>query len=162
MTADQILKVNLEGNLLAGFLKPSSETKMHLAIYKKRPDVKAVVHAHPATATGFAVAGETLDNICLPEVVMNFGKIELAAYGTPSTDQVPNAVGMKIIDCDAVLLANHGAVTVGKTALEAYYKMETLESVCKITLVAKMLGRINYLDERQKNELYEMRKKIIK
>jgi Ribulose-5-phosphate 4-epimerase and related epimerases and aldolases len=162
MTADQILKMDPEGNLLSGFLLPSSETKMHLAIYKTRKDVCAVVHAHPVTATGFAVAGIPLDDICLPEVIINFGKIELAAYGTPSTEQVAISVAEKIIDSDAVLLANHGAVTVGKNVSEAYYKMESLEAVCKTTLIAKMLGRINYLNENQKAELYEIRKRIIK
>lgn len=161
MTADQILKIDLEGNLLAGFLRPSSETKLHLGIYKKRADVKAVVHAHPPTATGFAVAGIPMDDICLPEVIVNFGKIELAAYATPGTEEVPRSVTEKISESDAVLLANHGAVTVGKNVLEAYYRMETLESACKITLVAKMLGRVNYLNEAQKNEIYAIREKMI-
>jgi L-fuculose-phosphate aldolase len=162
MTADQILKIDPCGNLLCGFLRPSSETKMHLAIYKTRPDVKAVVHAHPPTATGFAVAGIPFNDICLPEAIIHFGKIELAAYGTPSTEQVSTAVADKIVDSDAVLLANHGAVTVGKDVFEAYYRMEALESVCKITFVAKMLGRVNYLNEAQKNEIYAIREKMIK
>jgi len=163
MTPDQILKIDLNGNVLSGFLAPSSETKMHLAIYKKRPDVKAVVHAHPPTATGFAVAGIPFDEISLPEVIFNLGKIELSDYATPTTNQVPKVVGDKIGDCNALLLANHGAVTVGnKNAMEAYYRMETLEAVCKITFVAKMLGHINYLNDAQKNELYEIREKIQK
>jgi methylthioribose-1-phosphate isomerase len=160
MTPDQIIKIDLEGKLLSGFLRPSSEHKMHLVIYQKRPEVKAVVHAHPPTVTGFAVAGIPFDDISLPEVVFNLGKIELSDYATPSTDQVPKVVATKIADCNALLLANHGAVTVGDSALEAYYRMETLEAVAKITFVAKTLGRVNYLNDRQKEELYEIRRRM--
>jgi len=140
MTPDQILKVDYDGNLISGFMKPTSEMKMHLVIYHCRPDVESVVHAHPPTATGFAVAGESLDKISLPEVVYNLGQIRLSEYATPTTEEVPEVVAKQITCCDAMLLANHGAITVGKDVMDAYYKMETLEAVAKITLVARTLG----------------------
>ena len=157
MTPDQILKVDYRGNLLSGFMKPTSEMKMHLAVYACRADVKAVVHAHPPTATGFAVAGESMDKISLPEVVYNLGQIRLSEYATPTTDEVPASVAGHITCSDAVLLANHGAITVGNSVMDAYYKMETLEAVAKITLVARTLGNENILDEEQKAMLYKIR-----
>ena len=160
MTPDQILKVDFEGNLLAGFMKPTSEMKMHLAVYYCRSDVQAVVHAHPPTATGFAVAGEGLDKISLPEVVYNLGQIKLSDYATPTTEEVPRVVAKEITCCDAMLLANHGAITVGNSVMDAYYKMETLEAVAKITLVARSLGNENVLSEEQKQVLYAIREKM--
>jgi len=159
MSPDQMIKVDPEGKILSGLVRPSSEMRMHLVVYQRRPDVKAIVHAHPPTATGFAVAGIPFDNISLPEVILNLGKIELSDYATPTTEQVPLVVAKKIADCDALLLANHGALTVGKTALEAYFRMETLEAVAKITLVAKTLGREIFLSDGQKRELFEIRNK---
>jgi len=160
MTADQILKVDMDGNLITGFMKPTSEMKMHLKVYSCRSDVKAVVHAHPPTATGFAVAGYSFDKITLPEVIFNLGKIELTEYGTPTTEQVPAAVEKKVRDCDALLLANHGALTLGKNLMDAYYKMETLEAVAKITLVTKILGKENVLSDSETGQLYEIRRKM--
>lgn len=160
MTPDQIIKVDPEGKILSGLAHPSTELRMHLIVYQERPEVKAIVHAHPPTATGFAVAGIPFDNISLPEVIFNLGKIELSDYATPTTEQVPQVVAKKIADCDALLLANHGALTVGKTALEAYFRMETLEAVAKITLVAKTLGRENFLNDSQKKELFEIKNKM--
>lgn len=158
MSPDQILKVDYNGNVISGFMKPTSEMKMHLAVYRCRPDVKAVVHAHPPTATGFAVAGIGFERITLPEVIFNLGKIELSEYGTPTTEKVPEAVEKKIGCCDALLLANHGALTVGDDVRDAYYKMETLEAVAKITFVARTLGNENALSDIQVKELYNIRK----
>lgn len=160
MTPDQILKVDYEGNLISGFMKPTSEMKMHLAVFQCRKDVHAIVHAHPPTATGFAVAGESLDKISLPEVVYNLGQIRLSEYATPTTEEVPQSVAKHITCSDAVLLANHGAITVGESVMDAYYKMETLEAVAKITLVARTLGNENILSEEQKQVLYTIREKM--
>ncbi|MCR4425590.1 MAG: class II aldolase/adducin family protein [Firmicutes bacterium] len=160
MSPDQIIKVNLKGEVLSGFMKPTTEMKMHLAVYRLRPGIRAVVHAHPPTATGFAVAGVGFDRITLPEVVFNLGKIGLSEYATPTTEQVPAAVAKKICECDAMLLANHGALTVGTDLFDAYYKMETLEAVAKISLVAKLLGNENALTDAQQKELFEIRSRL--
>jgi L-fuculose-phosphate aldolase len=160
MTPDQILKVDYQGNLITGFMKPTSELKMHLAVYTCRADVQAVVHAHPPTATGFAVAGEPMDKIAMPEVVYNLGQIRLSKYATPTTEEVPASIAEHITCSDAVLLANHGAITVGDNVMDAYFKMETLEAVAKITLVARTLGNENILDDDQKQVLYRIRENM--
>ncbi|MBN1593225.1 MAG: class II aldolase/adducin family protein, partial [Candidatus Coatesbacteria bacterium] len=109
---DEIVKMTLSGKKLEGPLKPSSEIKMHLRIYETRPDVMAVDHAHPPLCTGFAVAGIPLDKCVLAEVVMTLGAVPLTDFAVPSTDELAEAVAERIRDCDAVLMANHGAVTV--------------------------------------------------
>jgi L-fuculose-phosphate aldolase len=125
---DQILKVDFKGNVLTGYMKPTSEMKMHLMVYDKRQDIQAIVHAHPPTATGFAASGVRLDqDVLLPEVIFGLGRIGFAGYATPTTQEVPEAVAREIGDCDAMLLSNHGALTVGDTVLQAYYRMETLQ-----------------------------------
>ena len=113
---------------------------MHLEIYRNRPDVNAVVHAHPPIATGFAVAGIPLTRAVLAEVITTLGSIPIAEYGTPSTAELPEAVRKYIKAHDGMLLANHGAVTCGPTVMAAYYKMETIEHFAKISLVARLLG----------------------
>ena len=140
MNPQMIIKVNMDGEVLSGDLKPSSELKMHLRVYKERPDVRSVIHAHPPTATGFAVAGIPLVRCILPEVIISLGSIPIAEYGTPSTEEIPDAIMKYLTDCDAVLLANHGALTVGTDLFNAYFKMETLEHFAKISLVARQLG----------------------
>jgi len=113
---------------------------MHLEVYRNRPDVRAVVHAHPPLATGFAVAGIPLDRAVLAEVITTLGSIPIAKYGTPSTQELPDAVRQYIKAHDGLLLANHGALTVGHELFAAYYKMETIEHFATISLVARMLG----------------------
>ncbi len=157
MTADMLLVVDRTGKVLQGSGKPTSEMPMHLAVYEERPDVGAVVHAHPPTATGFAVARVPLDRIALPEVVYNLGTISLAPYGTPSTREVPDSIRGVIQKSDGVLLSNHGAMTVGQDVLQAYYRMETLESVAKISLVARNLGGEAFLSRQEIERLYAIR-----
>lgn len=160
MTEDMLLKVDMEGNVLEGYLKATSEMKMHLAVYQQRPDVKAVVHAHPQKATAFAVAHLGFDEIILPEAIFALGNIELAEYGTPSTEEIPQAVRKKINAADALLLANHGALTVGKTPMEAYFNMETLEHFAAIALYAKQLGGACALSEEQVKKLIQVRSQV--
>lgn len=160
MSPDDMLKVDIEGNLLEGHLKPSSEMKMHLEVYKRRPYVFAVVHAHPQKATAFAVAHKCFDKITLPEIIFSLGKVALADYGTPTTYEIPRAVGKHIMDSDALLLANHGALTVGKDIFDAYYKMETLEHFASISLYARQLGGEVALDEDEVKRLYEIRTNV--
>jgi L-fuculose-phosphate aldolase len=131
---------DLDGRKIAGDRDPSSEMQMHLEVYRQRPDVKAVVHAHPPIATGFAVAGIPLDRAVLAEVVTTLGSVPIAEYATPSTRELPEAVRKYVKVHDGMLLANHGALTLGGDLYAAYYKMETIEHFAKISLVARMLG----------------------
>jgi L-fuculose-phosphate aldolase len=140
MTPDMMVVTDLSGRKLAGDRDPSTELKMHLAVYEHRPDVKAVVHAHPPLATGFAVAGIALDRAVLAEVICTLGSIPIADYATPSTEELPDAVKKYIKAHDGLLLANHGALTVCKDLYGAYYKMETVEHFAHISLVARTLG----------------------
>jgi L-fuculose-phosphate aldolase len=140
MTPDMMVVVDYDGKKVAGEREASSELPMHLEIYRNRPDISAVVHAHPPTATGFAVAGIPLTRAVLAEVVTTLGSIPIAEYGTPSTSELPEAVRKYIKAHDGLLLANHGAVTCCKTVMSAYYKMETIEHFARISLVARQLG----------------------
>jgi L-fuculose-phosphate aldolase len=141
MTPDMMVVVDYDGKKIAGDRDASSELPMHLEIYRNRPDVNAVVHAHPPIATGFAVAGIPLTRAVLAEVVTTLGSIPIAEYGTPSTAELPEAVRKYIKAHDGLLLANHGAVTCCRSVMTAYYKMETIEHFAKISLVARLLGR---------------------
>ena len=145
MTPDMMCITDLTGKKLQGDRDPSTEMLMHLEVYRQRPDARAVVHAHPPTATGFAVAGIALDRAVLAEVLTTLGSIPIAEYATPSTSELPDAVRKYIKAHDGMLLANHGALTVGPDLFAAYYKMETIEHFAKISLVARMLGRENLI-----------------
>ena len=113
---------------------------MHMAVYQLRPDVNAVVHAHPPLATAFAVAGIPLDRAVLAEVICTLGSIPIADYATPSTADLPAAVGKYVKAHDGILMSNHGALTAGADVIGAYYKMETIEHFAQISLVARLLG----------------------
>ena len=147
MSPDMMVVTDMAGKKLAGARDPSSELKMHLAIYEARPEVQAVVHAHPPLATGFAVAGIPLDRAVLAEVITTLGCIPIADYATPSTEELPQAVRKYIKAHDGLLLANHGAVTCGGDLLGAYHKMETIEHFARISLVARLLGRERLLSK---------------
>jgi L-fuculose-phosphate aldolase len=157
MTPDMMVIVDYGGKKLAGDRDPSSELPMHLEIYRNRPDVNAVVHAHPPLATGFAVAGIPLTRAVLAEVITTLGSIPIAAYGTPSTSELPEAVRKYIKAHDGMLLANHGAVTCGPDVMAAYYKMETIEHFAKISLVARLLGRERLISREEVERLQELR-----
>lgn len=160
MTPEMIIKVNGAGELLSGELKPSSEIKMHLVVYRDRPDVNAVVHAHPPISTAFAVAGIPLFKQILPEVIITLGEIPLAEYGTPSTDEIPQAIAKYLQDHDAFLLENHGALTLGSDVYNAYHKMETMEHFATISLAARQLGGERELPPERVAQLMEVRKKL--
>ena len=157
MSPDMMCITDLLGRKLEGDRDPSSEMLMHLEVYRQRPDVQAVVHAHPPTATGFAVAGIPLDRAVLAEVLTTLGSIPIAEYATPSTQELPDAVRKYIKAHDGMLLANHGALTVGSDVFAAYYKMETVEHFAKISLVARMLGRENLIAREELLRLQELR-----
>lgn len=157
MTPDMLVTTDLDGRRLAGEREPSSEIQMHLAVYQHRPEIKAVVHAHPPVATGFAVAGIALDRAVLAEVVTTLGSIPIADYGTPSTHELADAVRKHIKAHDGLLLANHGALTVSGDLLGAYYKMETIEHFARISLVARLLGRERLLSREEVMRLQDLR-----
>jgi L-fuculose-phosphate aldolase len=160
MSPDDLIVVDLEGKVVAGTKKPSSELFMHLSVYKHRSDVMSVCHAHPPYATGFAVAGIPLDKCILPEVIIVLGGIPIVEYGTPGTSEFFKPV-LKIIDkYDAFLLANHGALTIGKDVVNAYHKMETLEHFAHIAFVAQQLGHMNVLNPEQVRKLTDLRTKF--
>jgi len=157
MTPDMMCITDLDGRKLQGDRDPSSEMLMHLEVYRQRPDAQAVVHAHPPTATGFAVAGIALDRPVLAEVLTTLGSIPIAEYATPSTRELPAAVRTYIKAHDGMLLANHGALTVGSDLYSAYYKMETIEHFARISLVARLLGRENLISRDEVMRLQDLR-----
>ena len=157
MTPDMIVATDLKGRKVSGERDPSSELLMHIAVYESRPDVKAVVHAHPPTSTGFAVAGIALDRAVLAEVVTTLGSIPIADYGTPSTPELADAVRKYIKAHDGLLLANHGALTVAPELFTAYYKMETIEHFARISLVARLLGGERMLSREEVMRLQDLR-----
>ena len=157
MTPDMMVTTDMAGRKLTGDRNPSSEILMHLAVYESRPGIKAVVHAHPPTSTGFAVAGIPLDRAVLAEVVTTLGSIPIAEYGTPSTSELADAVRQHIRSHDGLLLANHGALTVADALFPAYYKMETVEHFARISLVARQLGGERLLSREEVGRLQDLR-----
>ena len=137
--------------------RPSSEVKMHLKCYHDRPDVGAVVHAHPPVSTGFACAHIPLDDYCMIETVIAVGSVPLTPYGTPSTFEVPEAIEPYLQEHDVMLLENHGALTVGADLTTAYYRMETLELQAQISLVARLLGGAKDISRENIDRLIGMR-----
>lgn len=159
MTADMMVVTDLDGKKIAGDRDPSSEMQMHLEVYRQRPDAQAVVHAHPPIATGFAVAGIPLDRAVLAEVITTLGSVPIAEYATPSTRELPEAVRRYVKAHDGMLLANHGALTLGADLFAAYYKMETIEHFAKISLVARLLGGERLLSRQEVDRLQGLRGK---
>ena len=162
MTPEYICKVDAKGNVISanGNFKPSSEIKMHMRVYEKRPDVKAVVHAHPTFATAFAIAGIPLTQPVMPEAVITLGCVPIAEYGTPSTNEIPDAVEKYLPYFDAVLLANHGALTYSDSLLAAYHKMESVEFYAELLYKAKQLGDPVEFSPAQVERLYEIRRQF--
>jgi L-fuculose-phosphate aldolase len=157
MTPDMMVITDFDGKKVSGDRKASSELKMHLQVYRDRPDANAVVHAHPPTATGFAVAGIPLDRAVLAEVVTTLGSIPIADYATPSTDELPAACSKYLKAHDGLLLANHGALAIGPDLFTAYHRMETIEHFAKISLVTRQLGREHLLSREEVQRLQGLR-----
>ena len=165
MTPDMIIKIDAQGNKIEGKLNPSSEIKMHMRAYQERPDVGAVVHAHPPVATAFTVAGIAMDQYILPEAILTIGNVPTCDYGTPSTMEIPDSLMPYIQKHDAFLLKNHGALTVGNTLTRACFTMEEVEFNAKINLYARQLGagaqsNIDEIPCEQLEKLMELRKKM--
>ena len=162
MTPDMIIRIDGTGKKIEGKLNPSSEIKMHLRVYRERPDVNAVVHAHPPIATAFTVAGVNLDQYILPEAILTIGAVPTCDYGTPSTEEIPDSLIPYVQNHDAFLLKNHGALTVGNTLTKAFFTMEEVEFNAKICMAAKQLnnGNIDEIPCEQLEKLMELRKKF--
>lgn len=139
--------------------RPSSEIRMHLFLYRERPEVQAVVHAHPVHATGFAVAGLALEECVAPEIIATMGSIPLARYGTPSTEALAETLRPHVHRSDAFLLANHGVVVVGKNLGEAYERMERVEHYAHVIMIARLLGGEKVLPRPEAEKLFALRKK---
>lgn len=157
MRPEDLILCDLEGQKLCGERERTSEMGMHLTIYKMRPDVRAVVHAHPPVATGFAVAGRALNLGMLPEVIIGLGSVPLAEYGQPGTPALTEGMLPYIPKYDALLLANHGAVAYGDELFQALFRMETVEHVARITLVAELLGGPKVLPRVEIQKLFDAR-----
>ena len=159
ITPEKIVKIDKEGNVIEGMdgYRASSEIKMHLRCYTEREDVGSVVHAHQPVATGYAVAQKSLDSYNMIETVIALGSIPVTPYGTPSTYEVPDAIAPYLGEHDAVLLMNHGALTVGSDLITAYYRMETLELFAKINLTATLLGGAKEISRENIDRLISMR-----
>jgi len=156
---EDLVVTDMQGRKLYGKLEPSSELEMHLVMYHERSDVGAVVHAHPPNSSGFAVAGIPMDQPLLSEVVLTLGTVPLAEYGTPTTPELALAV-RPYARFDGILLANHGALTVGGDVFSAYDRMETLEHSAHIYVVARTLGSERPLSDEHVAKLREIRERL--
>lgn len=161
MTEEMLIKVDLEGRILQGTHKPSSELRMHLRVYQENPDLIACVHAHPPVATSFAIAGIALDRPILPEAVVQLGVVPVAPYAAPGTQEVPDSIAPYCRTHNGVLLANHGALTWGMSLMQAYMRMESLEYYALVTMyTSHIIGQANELSGTQVGQLVEARTKL--
>src|SRR5256714_4721757 len=160
MKCDDICKVDYEGKQLAGTRRRTSEVLLHLAVYKARPDVHAVVHCHPPHATAFAVAREPIPKCVLPEVEVFLGEVPMAPYETPGNQKFAETILPYVKDCNTILLANHGTVSWGPNLENAYFNTEIIDAYCRILILSRMLGRVNYFSEDQTRELLALKKRL--
>lgn len=160
MKPDDLCKVDYEGKQLAGTRKRSSEILLHLSVYKNRPDVNAVVHCHPPHATAFAVAREPIPHCVLPEVEVFLGEVPTAIYETPGTQKFAETIVPHLKSSNTIILANHGTITFGPDLEKAYWNSEIIDAYCKILILAKQIGSVNYFTDQQTRELLELKKKL--
>ena len=157
MHPDDLIIVDMKGDKISGRRERTSEILMHLKVYEMRPDIRAVVHAHPPVATGYATAGRSLSLALLPEVIIGLGCVPLAGYGLPGTPELTEPMLPLIPKYDALLMANHGAVCYGEDVYKAYFKMETMEHFARISLVAELLGGAKVLPREDVDKLLDSR-----
>ncbi|MCK4297210.1 MAG: class II aldolase/adducin family protein [Candidatus Marinimicrobia bacterium] len=155
MHPEDIVLLTQEGKHISG-KKPSSEYKMHLEIFANRQDVNAIVHAHPPFSTAFAVTRISIENYVLPEVIATLGIIPLIKYETPSTQALADVVSEASIKYDAMLLENHGLVTIGSDLWDAYYKLERAEHAFKILYYAKTLGNVKTIPPEKVKKIFQV------
>ncbi|HZT31152.1 MAG TPA: class II aldolase/adducin family protein [Bryobacteraceae bacterium] len=157
MHPDDLIICDMQGNKIQGRRERTSEVAMHLTIYQMRPDIHAVVHAHPPVATGFAAAGKSLNLALLPEVIIGLGCVPLAGYGLPGTPELTEPMLPYIPKYDAILMGNHGAVCYGENVYQAFFRMETMEHFARISLVAELLGGPKVLPKVEVDKLLSAR-----
>jgi L-fuculose-phosphate aldolase len=160
MKPADLCKVDYEGKQLAGTRKRSSEILLHLAVYKNRPDVKAVVHCHPPHATAFAVAQQPIPQCVLPEVEVFLGEVPTAIYETPGTQKFADTIVPHLKSSNTIILANHGTVTFGPDLEKAFWNSEIIDAYCRILILAKQLGNISYFTQQQSKELLDLKKRL--
>jgi L-fuculose-phosphate aldolase len=165
LSSDDLVVIGLDGEPVSSYRgrgqRASSEILMHLEVYQQRPDVGAVVHAHPPLATACSIAGVSLARCVIPEVVVSLGGIPTAEYATPGTTEVPASIRQAILDCDALILAHHGSLTVGSTLWEAYLRLERVEQAAQITVAAQQLGQVTTLTAEAVEKLTEKRRELL-
>lgn len=163
---EQLIIVDMEGKKIPSYdaasrdLRPTSEMPLHLEVYRQRADVQAVVHAHPPISIALSIADIPLARCLLPEVVITLGTIPFTRYATPSTPEGAAAVRELIVNHDALILRRHGTVTVGRSPLDAYFKLETVEHSAEITLIVRQLGRSNPIAPDEVRKLIALRRQM--
>jgi len=160
ISPEEMLRIDMEGKKLSGFGKPSSETNMHLEVYRVRPDVMAVVHAHPPTAVAFSIAGISLAGCVIPEVILTMGEIPTVPYATPGTGEAGLVIREPLANFDAMILDRHGSITVGKNLQKAYHHLEKIEHAARVTLAARQLGQVQTLPGAEVKKLIDLREKF--
>jgi L-fuculose-phosphate aldolase len=160
MKTNDLCVVDYEGKQLRGTRKRTSEILLHLAIYKQRPDVQAVVHCHPPHATAFAVAGLPVPHCVLPEVEVFLGEVPTAVYETPGSQKFAETIVPHLKSSNTIILANHGTVTFGPDLEKAYWNSEIIDSYCRILILAQQLGNVNYFSQQQTKELLDLKKRL--
>lgn len=165
LSDEDLVVIRMDGETVSSYrgrdARPSTEIALHLEVYRQRPDVNAVVHAHPPLATAFSIAGVSLARCVIPEVIVALGGIPTAEYATPGTPEVPVSIRQAIGDYDAMILAHHGSLTVGDTLWEAYLRLEKVEHTAEITLAAQQLGQVNTLSPQAVEKLAEKRRELL-
>lgn len=156
---DDICTIDGEGKQIAGRKKRSSEALLHLEIYRQRPDITSVVHCHPPHATAFAIAREPIPQCVLPEVEVFLGDVPITKYETPGGQAFADTILPFVEKCNVIVLANHGTVSFGENVERAYWWTEILDAYCKMLMLAKSLGRVNYLGDEKSRELLELKDK---
>ncbi len=156
---DDISTIDMTGKQIAGRKKRSSEALLHLEIYKQRPELKSVVHCHPPHATAFAVAREPIPQCVLPEVEVFLGDVPITKYETPGGQAFADTIIPFVEKCNVIILANHGTVSFGEDVEKAYWWTEILDAYCRILMLSRQLGRVNYLDHRESAELLHLKDK---
>jgi L-fuculose-phosphate aldolase len=142
LNADELIMVDLEGHILRGHAQPTSETQMHLDVFRKREDVNACVHAHPPTVVAFSIVGLGLAECIIPESIFCLGKVVSVGYATPTTKDVPQILSGYLKDYNVFILDRHGSLTLGSDVYQAYHRLEALEHTAKITFLARQLGTV--------------------
>lgn len=156
ISEEDLIKVDLDGNVIEGSLEPSSELKMHLFVYKSRKDVNAIIHAHPPFAVAYSCIEQGIDSNLLAESALILGNVPLVPYATPSTNEVPESLEPFIEYNNVFLLANHGTLTLGENIEQAVNRSETLESLCHVHHIASLSGAVRFLNSEQLHKLAEL------